>query len=56
MRRAIVVTDVRLELDDPPDPATGRVSAHQSRPDERPGDVEGLAREEDPVDDAQKRG
>jgi hypothetical protein len=53
VRRLVVATDVRLELDDPADPAPRRVVADEPGADEGRGGVERRAREDGPVDDAQ---
>jgi hypothetical protein len=49
VRREIVLPDVRLDLDDPPDTsggATAAVIADQPRPDQRGRDLEGRPAEE----------
>jgi hypothetical protein len=48
VRRLIVLADVRLELDDPPDAATGRVVADEAPAEERDADLEGRAGEDRP--------
>jgi hypothetical protein len=46
--RLIVLADVRLELDDPPDPATRRVVPDEPPAKERDADLEGRAGEDRP--------
>jgi hypothetical protein len=46
MRRPILLADVRLELDDPPDPPAGDVIAHEARAEQRARRVEGRLGEE----------
>jgi hypothetical protein len=54
VRCPIVATDVRLDLDDPPDASTGRVVADQENSDESAGGLEGRSAQEAPVEDAQR--
>jgi hypothetical protein len=54
MRRAIVATDVRLDLDDPPDATPGRVVADEMRSDKPACGLERRSRQEGPVEDAQR--
>jgi hypothetical protein len=51
--RAVVTTDVCLELDDPGASPAGRVVADQPGADQRRGGLERRARQGRPVDDAQ---
>jgi len=53
MRRLVVGADVRLDLDDPADPPTGRVVADQSLADEAARGLERGPRQDGPVEDAQ---
>jgi len=47
VRREVVVADVRLDLDDPPDAASGAaIVANQPRPDQRRRDLQGRPAEE----------
>jgi hypothetical protein len=46
VRGEILLADVRLELDDLPDPAAGATVADQPRPDQRGRDLEGRPAEE----------
>ena len=56
VRGPIVPSDVRLDLDDPPDPPPGRVVADEARADERAGRRDGGRREDGAIDDAQPNG
>jgi hypothetical protein len=51
--RAVVTTDVCLELDDPGASPAGRVVADQPGADQRRGGLERGALQDRPVDDAQ---
>jgi hypothetical protein len=53
---AIVPADVCLDLDDPADPAAGRVVADQARADQGPPGLERRAGQDAPVEDAQTNG
>jgi hypothetical protein len=53
VRRLVVPADVRLELDDPAAPPSGRVVADEPGADQRRRGVERGARQDGPVDDAQ---
>jgi hypothetical protein len=53
VRRLVVAADVRLELDDAADAPPRRVVADEPGADERRGGVQGRARQDGPVDDAQ---
>ena len=56
VRGAIVAPEVGLDLDDPTDAPSGRVVADEARPDERARRPRASAREDGPIDDAQRSG
>jgi hypothetical protein len=53
---AIALADVGLDLDDPADPAAGRVVADQAGADERAARLERRAGQAAPLEDAQLAG
>jgi hypothetical protein len=48
VRRAVILADVGLELDDPPDPEAPAIDSRpdEARSEQRPGSVEGRAGDE----------
>ena len=53
MRRSVVASDVRLDFDDPPDPAAGAILPDQPGADERVARFQCGRREDGPVQDGQ---
>ena len=53
MRRSVLASDVRLDLDDPPDPAAGGILPDQPGADERVAGLQCGRREDGPVQDGQ---
>ena len=56
MRGTIVGPEIRLDLDDPPDPSPGLIVADESRAQQASGRLERGAGEERSVDDGQATG
>ncbi len=54
--RTVLRSEIRLDLDDPPHPSPRRVVANEAGADEGAAGRQRRARQEGPIDDAQRNG